>query len=189
MNTNALTKHYDVLTPVERLPLLHAAAARGDDVERDRLMRSAPRVTYSVPDHFGLAQAFDEISMFHLLDLLDTAAEYHRALWIAESEEDDVAGRMLDVALMNGYVFKVHLQGWRLFCSEHGFDPERYWSLLPGCETIRRTEKLAAHAAFLAEGAAAYVERLGGKGEDLKTAESVAESLRAALKQLTQWWG
>jgi hypothetical protein len=188
MNTDSLAKHYDVLTPAERLPLIHAATARGDSVERQRLIRSAPRVTYAMPDYYGLAEVLDHLSLYHLLDLLDTAAEYHRAMWIADSE-DDVTGRMLDVALMHGYLFKIYLQGWRIFCSEIGFDPERNWSLLPGYDTIRRTERLTEHAAFVPEGAAAYVERLGGKGEDLKTAESVAESLRGALKQLTEWWG
>jgi hypothetical protein len=188
MNTDALAKHYDVLTPSERLPLLHAASARGDSVEQQRLMRSARKVMYAVPDYYGLAEAFDHLSMYHLLEVLDTAADYNRAMWIADSD-DDVAGRMLDASLMCGYVFKVQLEGWRIFCSEVGFDPERNWSLLPGYETIRRTEKLAAHAAFLPEGAAAYAKRLAGTDVELKTAESVAATLHAALEQLTELWG
>jgi hypothetical protein len=169
--------------------MLHAASARGDSVEQERLKRSARKVMYALPDYYGLADSFDEVNLYHLLDLLDTAAEYSQAMWIAESEDDDISGRMLDVALMYGYLFRAKLEGWRIFCSENGFDPERYWSMLPGCDTIRRTERLTAHAAFLPEGAVAYIERLGRKGEDLKTAESVAESLREALKQLTELWG
>jgi hypothetical protein len=169
--------------------MIHAASARADSVELERLKRSARKVMYALPDYFGLADSFDEVNLYHLLDLLDTAAEYSQAMWIAESEDDDLSGRMLDVALMYGYLFKAKLEGWRIFCSENGFDPERYWSMLPGCDKIRRAEQLAAHAAFLPEGAAAYGERIGQAGMELKTAESVAESLRAALKQLTELWG
>jgi hypothetical protein len=187
MNTDALAKHYDVLTPAERLPLIHAASARGDSVEQERLKRSAPRVIYTVPDFFGLAEAFDEISTFHLLDLLDTAAAYNQAMWIADSD-NETAEWMLDCALMFGYLFQVKLAGWRLFCGEHGFDPERLWGLLPGTDMIRRTERLAAHAAFLPEGAAAYLQRIG-RGEAPPTAEGVAAGLRAALEQRVEWWG
>jgi hypothetical protein len=90
MNTDSLAKNYDVLSLAERLPLIHAASARGDSVEQERLKRSAPRVIYTVPDFFGLAEAFDEISTFHLLDLLDTAAAYNQAMWISDSDAESV---------------------------------------------------------------------------------------------------
>ena len=38
MNTNGLARLYDRLTPRERLPLIMAASARGDEMERERLV-------------------------------------------------------------------------------------------------------------------------------------------------------
>jgi hypothetical protein len=58
VNTNGLAKLYDRLTPHERLPLIVAAAAWGDDQERQRLMGSAPKKLYEVPDYQGLADGF-----------------------------------------------------------------------------------------------------------------------------------
>ena len=43
MNTESLAKLYDRLTPFERVPLIAAAVSRGDEVERDRLVRSAAK--------------------------------------------------------------------------------------------------------------------------------------------------
>ena len=40
MNTNGLAKLYGQLTPKERLPLILAASARGDEAERNRPTKS-----------------------------------------------------------------------------------------------------------------------------------------------------
>jgi hypothetical protein len=48
MNTKGLARHYAILTPWERLPLILAASARGDEQERSRLATSAPRVGYQL---------------------------------------------------------------------------------------------------------------------------------------------
>jgi hypothetical protein len=53
VNTKALSKLYDRLTPWERLPLITAAVERGDDAETHRLSRSAPRLHLSLPDYHG----------------------------------------------------------------------------------------------------------------------------------------
>lgn len=42
MNTNTLVRHYDRLTPWERVALVMAAVARGDETERQRLADTAP---------------------------------------------------------------------------------------------------------------------------------------------------
>jgi hypothetical protein len=107
MNTKALSNSYDVLTPEERLPLIHAASARGDEVEIDRLIRSAPRVRYSASHHFPLADAFDTVSLLHLIDLLATAADYLQACRLADTDDFDTAHEMLECSLMLGHQFKV----------------------------------------------------------------------------------
>lgn len=189
MNTNALAKHYDKLTPRERLPLIMAASARGDEEERGRLVRAAPKVAYSLPNYFGLAQAFSELSAFHLMELLNLAALYFRALGFADSDDEKISERMLDCALLFGFLLKVQLAGWRLFCAEHGFEPEICWMPLPGYETMKTAEKIAQAAAFLPEGAVAYAKKAGRADPTLPTAEGIAAGLRTVLEMRAEWWG
>jgi hypothetical protein len=189
VTTKGLAQHYDKLTPRERVPLILAASARGDQQERDRLMNSAPRVHYPVPDHFGLAMAFLEVSGQHFMGLLDLVANYFEVLGHAEGWEDAAGKRMLDVALMLGYLLKVRLAGWRLFCAEHCLDPEVCWSVLPGWETLQRGVRTAEKVAFTEEGAARYAERRGWDAVQVPTAEGVAARLRQCLKEQEEWWG
>src|SRR5262249_24128853 len=66
MNTDPLAKHYGILTTAERLPLLMAASARGDETEYERLVRSAPKVRFEAPDTFYLAEALLQATMLHI---------------------------------------------------------------------------------------------------------------------------
>jgi hypothetical protein len=87
MNTNGLAKLYDRLTPKERLPLILAASARGDQTEQDRLAHSAPKKEWRMPDYYGLAEAMLFASLFHLLQLLDVAALFWQVNGLLEQEE------------------------------------------------------------------------------------------------------
>jgi hypothetical protein len=193
MNTKGLAKHYGGLTPWERLPLILAASARGDELERDRLARSAPEVVYRVRDHFGLAMAYREVSQTHYMELLHLAGNYLAALALAETwEEGKHTEKMRRAALALGYVFGVSLAGWRRFCQEHHLEPEAQvcWACLPGFDTVRWAEAEAERAAFGEEGAARWLDETGG-GQAVKvpTAEDVAAGLREALKARAEWWG
>jgi hypothetical protein len=90
MNANALAKHYDRLEAEERFRLIHAANARGDDAELNRLCQTAPRVTLSCSHHEPWAQAFHQLSTFVYLDLLKEAARHHDALerWWDANDRD-----------------------------------------------------------------------------------------------------
>jgi hypothetical protein len=70
MTTNRLAKNYSALTPAERLTLLIAASARGDDLEHPSLIGAAPRVFYSVPHTFGRATGFCEVTEQDHMELL-----------------------------------------------------------------------------------------------------------------------
>jgi hypothetical protein len=76
MKADVLARHYDRLTPEERFRLILAAGARGDEVERDRLVRAGRRITLSVQDHAPYAHAFEELARMLFLDLLEEAAQY-----------------------------------------------------------------------------------------------------------------
>ncbi len=119
MNTESLARHYGKLKPRERFPLLVAAFERGDEAERERLLQTAPRVTFGLPDYWGIATAFDSLANFTFLTLLDLAGQYLRAFDRAayprrEGDEDPLEG--WDEVLLVGYEFLAHLEGWRSFC-------------------------------------------------------------------------
>ena len=164
-------------------------SARGDEQERQRLAASAPRVCYRVPDHFGLAMAFFEVGTLHFMELLDLAANYLQALALADGTAGKTGERLRDAALALGYVFNVSLAGWRLFCAGHSLEPELCWACLPGFATLRRAEQTSGTAAFTQEGAARYLQRIGREPANVKTAEDVASSLRACLRERAEWWG
>jgi hypothetical protein len=86
MNTALLARHYDVLTPWERLPLLVAAAARADEVEQDRLARAAPKQAFRVPDYWGLLEGLEGLAQLYVLRQLDSAACFWRLLGALEQE-------------------------------------------------------------------------------------------------------
>jgi hypothetical protein len=191
MNTNRLARHYGLLTPPERLALILAAAARGDEVERHRLVTSAPKVCYRVGDYFGLAMAFDEVSNWHYLEVLHLAGAFLQALGCAETwEEGELAERVLNTARLLGYVLRASLAGWRRFCANHQLPAEVLWPLLPGWETVRQAEREAGRVAFTEEGALRYWQgKGGGKPARVPTAEQVAAGLSELLKARAEWWG
>jgi len=66
------------------LPLIVAASSRADDVEVDRLIRSAPRHALRVPDYWGLAEGLKELATYYLLEQLDLAASYWQVMTFRE---------------------------------------------------------------------------------------------------------
>jgi hypothetical protein len=187
MNTNGLARHYDRLTPWERLPLMLAASARGDEAEKQRLARSAPKVSYRVPDYFALDMAFQEISDVAFMELLNLTALYFRMMGFAEAWDDEHGRRMHDCSLLCGYHIKVRLAAWRAFCAEFHFDPERSWSCLPGFDTIKDAERLTEWAAFTKEQAETHL-RQRGKDAGIATEAEITAGLRACLKHRVDWW-
>src|SRR5918998_5908586 len=71
MKRDGLDKLYDRLAPDERFRLVIEAEARGDEVKSRRLVRSAPRYTYTHadPDYVNRLRASQEITMAVCLDL------------------------------------------------------------------------------------------------------------------------
>jgi hypothetical protein len=197
MNTNGLAKLYDRLTPKERLPLLLAASARGDEAERDRLARSAPREGFRLPDYHGLAEGLLLASLFHLLELLDLAALYWQTgglleQWEALADEDDDHAppqRLRATVGMFSCLLTAKLDGWRRFCSEFKIDAELLMSDLPGYDTVKRTEEAARIMTCTAEEASAWLREASNETAQALTAESVAASLWHFVNNRAEWWG
>src|SRR5215208_7086290 len=72
MRKDGLGKLYDRLTPEERFRLVIEAEVRGDEEESARLVRSAPRYTYTEADpaYTSLVRASQEVTWAVCLDLM-----------------------------------------------------------------------------------------------------------------------
>jgi hypothetical protein len=88
MNANAVFRHYGNLTPEERFRLILAAGARGDEAERERLVKAGRRITPSMQDHAPYAHAFDELAFLVFIELLEEAARYLEAFAHADDALD-----------------------------------------------------------------------------------------------------
>src|SRR5262245_42936254 len=147
MNTRSLAVLYDKLTPLERLPLIMAAAARGDKVERDKLVRSAPRTVYRLPDHWGVASAFEFLAHVHFMKLLEITAVYFQAFGAVnggKARQSEASAVGWDHLLATGYELNTYLAGWRAFCAGLKIDPEILWKRLPGYQIVKSAESLSA---------------------------------------------
>ena len=84
MTPDKLTKQYGLLTPEERFRLILAASGRGDDSERDCLVRSHKPVSFSQADYTPYAQAMHEVSILIFIELLEMAASLQEAWYRAD---------------------------------------------------------------------------------------------------------
>jgi hypothetical protein len=209
VNTDHLARHYEVLTPWERLPLIAAASARADEVEKDRLARSAPKIGFRVPDYWGLAEGLDELVKLYLLGQRDLAALYWRLSGLLDQEPRDRPSRQerrrderrWRLLKMLAYRYVVRADGWRLLCAELPIDPEVLLRELPGYDSVRQMEQVARLIAFSAEEALAFLRaeaeaarpaeegaRAVRREYQIATAADVARSMREFLKaRLGEW--
>lgn len=137
MTSAKLSKHYGALDPAERLALLLAAGARNDDVEHARLMGSAPRVTWQVPDTFGRALSLLIVSFQHRMKVLELAALFFRTRALATEMDGASAKRMANVAGVYGCLFRTHAEGWAQFCEAERLDPTVCERAAPGADVLR----------------------------------------------------
>jgi hypothetical protein len=177
MNTNSVSRLYDGLTPRERLPLLIAAARRGDAIESQRLQMSAPKHKFEMPDYFPHADAFDEVAHYHLLTVLDLGMHFWQwwGLWLTRGLRKQAAdgprsGRRGQAkaakelqtragCLVQYYAarFVAHVDGWKQFCTELHVDPVAPLDFMIGWDNIVRTESPARELAFTPEDARWFV--------------------------------
>lgn len=213
MNASSLARSYDVLSPEERFRLLLAAGGRGDDVEHERLMRSAKRLTLSMPDHSPYGHAFNELSILVFVELVEEAARYQDAFHRADEVEelayrtgrrtkratDEPAERsrferFFDLALAAGYVLRTKAEGWKLFCERMGVPPFHGLEDFQGMDRLQRAWKLAEKAAFEPEGFLRWLNRIRPKDEPEATevpltVEGVARSSEEMFRSRVEWWG
>src|SRR5450631_2755482 len=164
MNTNGLAKHYHRLTPWERLPLIIAAADRGDLVERDRLVQSARLIGFRVPNYWGLARALRDLAIFFQLEQLDFGTTFGEVMNLLKPDPlvpDTQRSRReykrpWEVAEILAYRFVVRADGWKLLCGELHIDADVLLRDLAGYQKIRELEETARLMACTSEQARAF---------------------------------
>jgi hypothetical protein len=161
MNANALnklTKLYDTLSPGERVPLWLAARARGDEAERQRLARSAPRKTFRVADTHGLLQGLRTLAAHHAMLQLNLVSQY----WIAFSAlcaESEAGSPDWQELRMTAYHLVANAALWQCFCADLEIDPDLLLKDFPGHATVKFLEEAMRSEAFTEEEALAYLRR------------------------------
>jgi hypothetical protein len=196
MNTNALARQYDKLTPWERLPLILAAIDRGDDVEADRLANSAPLEWFRMSDFYALAEGMLLAGLFHMINQLDRIALYWQAQGIADrywelatsEEEQAKAERVSGSISLLAYRITVEAEAWKRFCADLQLDPEAQLRGLPSYDTLKRGEEGAALVACDPEQAEALFRRAGRQDCALPSVEDAAKAMRAFLDCRVARW-
>lgn len=199
-DADGLSRDYNLLTPEERFRLVLAASGRGDEAERDRLVRAGGKLVLSFPDHAPFAQALLELSYLTFMELLDAAAFFTDVLARADGLDDEsptgeaARGRRLDLALAAGYVLNAKAAGWALFRERLGVPPMLLWEPLPGCGRLRRVLGLAEGVAFTPEEMLAWLNRPRPEGAPAPervalTPEAVADANEREFRERARWWG
>ena len=189
MTSTKLARHYDTLAPAERLSLLLAAGARGDDVEHARLADSAPKVTWNVPHTFGRALALLLLASQQRMKLLELAGMFFRARAVADQMEGENAERMTNVAGVYGYLFRAQSEGWARFCDAERLDPTVCEQAAPGADVLNIATDEAEAFGFTEAQTRDHLKREGKADPDaLLTAASVEAQVREGFYSLLKNW-
>jgi hypothetical protein len=189
MNTNSLARHYDTLAPRERLPLIMAASLRKDDPEYERLTRSAPRLTYCVPDFYGLSEGIFTAVNSYMLQQLALTARFFLVLGLACNNRGGDREHFWNPINLSAHLLVERAEGWRLFCADYGIDPAGVPSLMPGWDVLQGALELARLSVVSRETAVKYFrERSGDHSAEPFTAEDVRREYRAAVERQAATW-
>lgn len=189
MNTDGLAKHYDKLTPWERVPLLIAARARRDEAEFARLKSSAPMKCFEIPDYADFIDRLSKLADWQMMRQLDLTAWYWQVsamhadhCWSQDDENNDPVGdRIRSLERLAAYCFLVNADAWQQFCEELGIDPEALLRDGPGYDTIKQMEEDARQFACSAAEAAAFVRQRNSEAE-ARTIEDTVQVIRKYIQ-------
>jgi hypothetical protein len=183
-----LARHYLSLKPDERLALMLAATARGDDLDHARLVAAAPRVTFTTLDTFPRALAFREVLDRFRAERLDLAARYFHARSLAAGESGRVRERFDGVARVYGYLLLAYRDGWVRFCEPAMLPAGGLDEHLVGGDVLAAAEAAAEVDGALGADVEAFFRRAGETPPGvLRTAASVAAELAATFAARLAW--
>jgi hypothetical protein len=213
MDTACLARHYDHLTPPERVPLIIAATLRGDDVERERLIDTAPVETFGLPDYQGHAFALSEAGKFYRMEQLELVAQYwHCMMEVAASANAKRSARRAAAtdspdkgppfeksnvwiygALCTAYRYRRNREGWEIFCRGMSIDPDTHIAPLIGSAEIERIEAEMPESDLSTDELVELAAALKIPGPPAQpfeaiTAEEIAERWRKFVDRIVREW-
>lgn len=176
-----LEKFYDKLNPRERVALINAAWARGDEAEAVRLGDTAPRLLYKVAEHVWYGTALRQVEMCYLVTQLDHCATLWRWRALVAGTEREERSRPTLQALC--YRMVQAADGWALFCEGIGIIAPGTISELREYGTLAETLDLARLLAFTQVEMVDWLEANGSNAGAITPEESAAQ-WRQALEAL-----
>ncbi|MBN9518503.1 hypothetical protein J0H58_08290 [bacterium] len=189
MTADRLARHYPALQPDERLALMLAAAARGDDLDHERLVAAAPRVTFTTLHTFPRALAFREVLDRFRAERLALAARYFHARSLAADAAGRVRERFDGVARVYGYLLLAYRDGWARFCDEHLLPTGGLDEHLVGGDVLVAAEGEAEEEAATGAAVEGFFWRAGETAPGpLRTAASIAAELSETFAARLAWW-
>lgn len=121
-----VSKHYDALTPQERIVLTVEALARGDTVDSHRLMDSCPKKRYRMNDA-NYSVAFSTLKTFALTSLANAYQSLARANLalgtFAAGRDESLATYIFHTARQLSF-----LEAWKRFCDSIGLDGDKVFA-------------------------------------------------------------
>jgi hypothetical protein len=157
MKTKNLANLYAQLSAEERFRLIVAASDRGDETERERLESVSERITFFNLDYSPYAQALQEFATLEFLVLVEEVVKFDYALerWSdadmmhcvdgqtdtpapPENDARTIKDQLFQMFLAEGFLLRMRVAGWTLFCSRMGVSPFGLWQYLPGFERLQR---------------------------------------------------
>jgi hypothetical protein len=170
MNTSAIRKHYDKLTPRERLTAFLAADLRDDDDEVRAIAYSAEPVE---------RRKLEEVRIRLIILALSIACEQWRLaanlLFLACSESDEWS----ETAGVAAYGFTTRAEAWRVLCKEYGIDGAALWDKLDCDSTgLAMHELIMGKVAYSQEETAEVLKARGMDADKLLTVDTLVSGWR-----------
>lgn len=192
MSAKTLKSMYSTLSREERTALAYAAAARGDEVELDRLHGSAPRERWILPNHNRVFRAVSTCAIMHRAEQLELVATYWFATVRAnEGEaldtdpEKGADGIWLTTALTCAHRFCVNVEAFQSFCEELGICVDDVMSDIPGGWLIRLAETCLPTVAPPPEELEVMIRRELDIQDDIVTVAYALDNLRSTYEALS----
>lgn len=189
MNTKALASNYDALTAAERASLMLAAILRGDQVEADRLARTAPQIHLSATDCWPIMRGFIHLAYIVLAELLGYAAQIGQlrslVVQILVSEADgpkpsEEAELLADYSHLLVARFLRTLDAWERFCQARAMPSRGFWQTQPGFDALTMAELIYRGQQKPPKEMALLAARLG---TELESEEEMVQELDEAMQQ------
>ena len=147
-----------------------------------------------------------DFSRMMFIDFVEEAATFKElwnaadALFVSDDSKDDPEWQdAFNLTLAAGYMLRVKVEGWKLFCKRERFFTEANafasWKSLPGFDRLKQAVDFADTATYTSTDEFirwhhVYADKHNiRKWAEAPTAESFADTLALTFQDLVKWWG